>query len=875
MKSTWWKNGIRLHAVLLGAAVLLLMAGCPLFPPADGGDGGDDGDATATLSGTVTNSATGEGIEGVEVTTDPAVEDVEIVTDANGAYAAALPTGVYTLTFEHEYYDEVTKSVAVLSGTSAAADVALDPTNPVALSVTVDGDAAPGAALTATVTAEVLDGTTTISGYTWAQANSVTVTFGDAAAASTTVTLPDVAAYKAELMTVLMEPPITEAQLPDNVPLPETEDGAFPGGLADRFQVVGMSPFALEEAGLVTIEVTVSTSSGDFTEEAEVHATLPWKSNPGLRNVPIGIPILLHGKTQDSYDWALTPPGGSSAALTDGTTQNPYFTPDVAGQYVVTVTNLTVDPAEIVTLNIYAGEWFGAISGQDAQGLPQAQNCTICHNGNLAEATFDEWNQSGHAEIFTYEIEEGDHYRTSCLPCHTVGYDTDVDNGGFDDADDYQDFLDAFTSNGTNFVSAEGNWETMLDEMPDTAQLANVQCENCHGPNSTSLHFNEIDDPERISQSSDVCAVCHGEPLRHGRFQQWQLSGHANYETAIAEGTSGSCSRCHSSNGFLEWLPVLLGDEAGDPDDSVTVAWEEDDVHPITCVVCHDPHNVGTTTGVETDATVRIYGDTPELIAGFTAYGVGNAAICMTCHNSRRGLRNDDTFADTVADEDTARAPHGSAQTDVLFGQNAYLVTVGIRGSHALVENACVECHMTSTPPPDILSYNQGGTNHTFFAADDICAECHSEVLTAGGIVDAVEGELATLQGLIEDALLDLITEQIAGGNKIDVDGEVTITDAATIADIEFTEFRGRQGVTITFSDETSVGPVGLPDVIVLDAGDNELGELYSVADARLPKAGWNYFLVHNDGSHGVHNPSFVFEVLSASANALNNLAAE
>ena len=29
------------------------------------------------------------------------------------------------------------------------------------------------------------------------------------------------------------------------------------------------------------------------------------------------------------------------------------------------------------------------------------------------------------------------------------------------------------------------------------------------------------------------------------------------------------------------------------------------------------------------------------------------------------------------------------------------------------------------TPPPDVLSYNQGGTNHTFRASKEICATCH------------------------------------------------------------------------------------------------------------------------------------------------------
>ena len=36
-----------------------------------------------------------------------------------------------------------------------------------------------------------------------------------------------------------------------------------------------------------------------------------------------------------------------------------------------------------------------------------------------------------------------------------------------------------------------------------------------------------------------------------------------------------------------------------------------------------------------------------------------------------------------------------------------------------------------------------------------------------------------------------------------------------------------------------------------------------------IAKAGWNYFLLHGDGSEGVHNPSFTLTVINASLSAL------
>ena len=149
----------------------------------------------------------------------------------------------------------------------------------------------------------------------------------------------------------------------------------------------------------------------------------------------------------------------------------------------------------------------------------------------------------------------------------------------------------------------------------------------------------------------------------------------------------------------------------------------------------------------------------------------------MTCHNTRRGLRNDN-----VPLTDPTRAPHGGVQTDLLMGQNAYFVDLGpndpvlgfppgLPASHAntaerfppernLVDT-CATCHMVQTPPPPVLSYNLGGTNHTFFASPEICSDCHSFG------IDVVQGpiaaNLATLQGGIEDAIVALMAQLIEG----------------------------------------------------------------------------------------------------------------
>jgi hypothetical protein len=209
------------------------------------------------------------------------------------------------------------------------------------------------------------------------------------------------------------------------------------------------------------------------------------------------------------------------------------------------------------------------------------------------------------------------------------------------------------------------------------------------------------------------------------------------------------------------------------------------------------------------------------------------------------------------------------------MGQNAYLVETGIRGNHSLVEDSCVNCHMEQTPPPDLLAYNLGGTNHTFAASPEVCSNCHGDAFNAEGVQSGIDANLDALQGAIEEAILAVMTEQIGLGNSIDLDGQAVVEDPAEILEIVFGESHGRQAITVTLAGGATVGPLRISDVDVVDPAASVLGMLYDFADERLIKSGWNWNLVHNDSSRGVHNPSFTFGALNASIDALAALSSE
>ena len=796
------------------------------------------------LSGVVTNLWTSLPIEGASVW----VGTDELITNESGFYTGDFPPGQYTVTFEADYFIAQEDSIILFPDTPLTLDSALEPIAAVIVITDAVGDAAPGGMVDATAEVVVLDGST-VEGFMWMQWFGAPADIENADTDTATLTLGDAGAYKAQLIHALTEPPI---------------GGESEAGLQNRFQIAGVYPFAHEEAGLIMLEVEVTTTSGTYSGDLEVSAHIPWSISSDIRNVGIDTTVLLQGKEQASYDWALTPPDGSSAVLVDADLRNPEFTPDTWGLYQLTVTD--IDAATTVELDIYAGEWRGIIVGQDADGLPIPDpSCVSCHNIFDVD-TFTPWKETGHAHIFSTQLDTSTHYSAGCFSCHTVGFDPDADNGGFDDTCGYDEFLDSGMLNNPG-----DNWTQFLDLFPELAGLANIQCENCHGPQDES---HTLPGGARTTLASDGCSTCHGEPARHGRFQQWQLSGHGNYELAIDESQSGTCSKCHTANGFVAWVPVLTGEEPGDPSDPVEVTWTADEAHPITCVVCHDPHAIGMVSGDNNDATMRITGHTPPLDAGFTAYGVGRGAICMTCHNSRRGLRNDSTFDEFYGTAEAARAPHGPTQSDLLMGENAYLVQVGFRANHSFLTDTCTNCHMDTTDPPENLSYNLAGTNHTFAASLDICADCHGVGFEGEALQAGVQETLDILLDTIEMAMLDYIGEQTDLGNIIDLNGEAQITDVDDVLAVEFGESHGRQALTVTFTDNSVYGPYRISDIDILDADQQVLGMFYDFADPALVKGGWNWNIVNNDGSLGIHNPTFTYQILSASIAALNGAPA-
>jgi len=861
------------------------------------GPSGTSGTISGTVAGNVKNAMSGNPVAGAAVTVSPSVQGVSgITTDASGNYSVNLPNGNYTLTFAKTgYTSQTTATVAVVATQTSTSNITLVPNASVTVNAGADKtNQAFGASVALSASVEVYDPSLTgAPTFLWTQIPDpslpptvppgppvlplATIT-GDTTA-TPTVTLANSSDFKKNLvranavrmgLEVVPSPPEEEGPLVPAIPAMQ---------ILDRLMVQPITPFSLDEGAKITFQVAVTINGRTFTDTVNVSAKLPFAPTTGLRNVPVGQPVLLNGKTQASYNWTITSqPAGSTATLNDATTQNPDFIPDVVGKY-------TINETTGGSLDIYAGTWVGVIM---ADGTPDSA-CMGCHNGTTAPDKFTPWKSSGHAFILTNNINDpaGHWSATSCGPCHTVGYNqfaTTIQNGGWDQVSAVEGF---------RFTQGPLAWTQTLTNYPKTAKLSNIQCENCHGPQSGGGAHTLVS--PRIDIAGSLCGYCHGEPARHGRFQEWAESGHGDFEIGIDEGfstnaTTGvttlrtSCAGCHTGQGFLQWYKQLanvgsgrkVGSRTLDATTLANLGWNSSgtltssgatviqdaavpgvvtkaNVQPQTCAVCHDPHDEGTVTttvpGGINDARVRVKDNTSLLPGGFIATGVGRGALCITCHNSRNGEfvsgggnptlheDGDTNWGTQVSSTVNGYAgPHEAAQGDVLMGRNAYYVT-GSRSRHSFLADTCATCHMQlTTPPPAFSGGGAFGTNHGFKASVDICTKCHGSY-TGGTLQVSFDESLAQLNTEIGRAMYRL---KNAGANPPAGTTIVIVYGRSPTISIN-------GAAAVTFKTYLT-GATGATDGYHPD----------------IAKANWNYSLVSFDSSKGIHNPSFTFDVLDA-----------
>jgi len=414
--------------------------------------------------------------------------------------------------------------------------------------------------------------------------------------------------------------------------------------------------------------------------------------------------------------------------------------PDVAGYttndvYKVTATVYTANAGTTnVTVTITAGTYMGVGL------LPGTSGCALCHSGGqIATNTVVPWETTAHSSMFARGIDGlvSSHYSKSCLPCHTVGYDTNAlaMNGGFDDMASQYGWIFP-----TNLVV--GNWASMETNYPAVANVGNIQCENCHGPGSQHMNTFGKTNMIAISLASGDCAQCHDAPPSHIHVAEWQNSLHAiTTRDPSGPGREG-CVGCHTAYGFV-------GRMNGSTTTNTTYL-------AINCQTCHEPHGATLpSTNAPNPYIIRAL-TAVTLMDGTVVTNAGEGSLCMQCHHSRQ---NAATYASSYHSN---FGPHHGPQADMLEGVNAFTYGQNIPSSaHAnAVSNTCVACHMQTLASTDPAYLHAGG--HTFsigYNGEDLvagCQQCHGPTVTSfdfplhdyngDGVIQGVQTEV---QGLL------------------------------------------------------------------------------------------------------------------------------
>ncbi|MBZ0199261.1 MAG: T9SS type A sorting domain-containing protein [Ignavibacteriaceae bacterium] len=509
----------------------------------------------------------------------------------------------------------------------------------------------------------------------------------------------------------------------------------------------------------------------------------------------------------------LSQPAGGTAAITVFNGNWVYFKPNVVGAYQVKLTITTASGTDDTTKTYYASNYVGVGNFQGVAGA--WPKCMSCHAGMPAfAAIYDKWKVSGHANVFNVQLSTSTHYSTSCMKCHTTGYDHNVvsNNGGFDDV---------AASLGWQFYgqTSTAKWDSLVTYYPTLVNLATIGCESCHGAGSQHANGGSTTFIE-ISNEAGNCAQCHDEPWRHNIYSMYENSTHAEavWSNSFAQGASSqnnslsNCIRCHDAKGFINFTKGLTTNTTG---------MNAADHVAITCAACHDPH------GNEFESALRPTPAGSDTLAnGYQYTEGGKGQICMNCHKARA---NNVTYVQTGVTS-SHWGPHHSTQTDNLLGKNAAEFNGVAYQSNAhkfAIANLCVDCHMVATVDTGSVNRDKVGghswtlhNSETDFYHTAACVNCHGPKTNWNDFM--------------------AIADHDGDGNIESIPNEVDGLIEKLIYYLP-----PAQQDTVIYSQVTSLDQ---------------------------KKAYFNYQLIAYDGSKGMHNSKFAIDVLTKSIIALGGV---
>lgn len=327
-----------------------------------------------------------------------------------------------------------------------------------------------------------------------------------------------------------------------------------------------------------------------------------------------------------------------------------------------------------------------------------------------------------------------------------------------------------------------------------------------------------------------TCVKCHGDlpeyPVR-GAALEYESSGHATLGNSHYANGSG-CQQCHTSEGFIEYTRTGTVDAEG----YVRMPSQQG------CFTCHTPHTTW-------DFSLRTV--SAVKLANGATFDIGAGNLCASCHRARENAQ--EAVVPTAANQVRSfYGAHHGPQADILMGTNAYEFA-GYEYSSSkhreIVRDSCAICHMSLPAGRYNLSPEVGG--HSFNIVGEVheapvvntsaCINCHDNIAQIPGT------ELVNVMAEYDfdrDGETEPVQEEVLGllARFVDPDGSGLLQNLDP-------PFYGPTGEFVTPRVDT-IRPV------------TEMAALY------------NYKLILEDRSKGVHNSTYTIQILYDSIKALD-----
>ena len=229
------------------------------------------------------------------------------------------------------------------------------------------------------------------------------------------------------------------------------------------------------------------------------------------------------------------------------------------------------------------------------------------------------------------------------------------------------------------------------------------------------------------------CIACHSDSHREPIETAYAKSQHAEGATVAYAGGRASCSRCHSNEGYVNYI---------------TVKTAVDIVNPtaISCNTCHDTHSTFDFANDGNDFALRNIDPTALDITdvGYVIDYGNKSNNCISCHQARSKAPEDTDNDGLYLQTNSRFYPHYSGQSTFLEGIQGAVIANGST-AYPVVATAghrtgasCTACHMGTSSDGETGSH----TFKTSFSAP-ICKTCHTTTVPTE--VAGLAAKMATL----------------------------------------------------------------------------------------------------------------------------------